>query len=155
MNQAGRRSLAFEPPRSRLFPLARPKPSECLPSLPRAPRTSIVRGLLGRLLAPDADSEIQMDVVIGDKAVLEVASKARVGGGVNALRDRSAQHRLGVGGLDDVQRRPSTMAAGKTFYVRAERTLVVFSDSSAHGERDKGSGQGGPFARQPVVDAPV
>jgi hypothetical protein len=47
------------------------------------------------------------------------------------------------------------MAAGKTFYVRAEGTLVVFADGSAHGERDKGSGQGGPFARQPVVDAPV
>jgi hypothetical protein len=33
------------------------------------------------------------------------------------------------------------MTAGKTFYVRAERALVVFADSSAHGERDKGSGQ--------------
>ena len=119
------------------------------------PRTSMVRGLPVRLLVPDADSEIQVDVVIGDKAVLEVAGKARVGGGVNALRDRSAQHRLGVGGLDDVQWRPATMAAGKTFYVRAEGTLVVLADGSAHGEGDKGSGQGGPFTRQSVIDAPV
>ena len=71
----------------------------------------MVRGLRGRLLAPDADGEIQMDVVIGDKAVLEVARQARAGGGVSALLNRSAQHRLGIGGLDDVQRRPPTMAS--------------------------------------------
>ncbi len=118
------------------------------------PRTNMVRGFLGRLLAPDADGEIQMDVIIGNKAVLEVARKAGVGGGVNALRDCSAQHRLSVSGIHDVKRRPPTMAAGKTFYVCAEGTLVVFSDGSAHGERDKGSGQGGPFTRQPVIDAP-
>jgi len=105
------------------------------------PRTSVVRGLRGRLLASDADGEIQINIVISDKAILEVAGEARVRSGVNALSDRSSQQRLGVGGFDDIQRRPPAMTAGKTFYVRAERALVVVADSSAHGERDKGSGQ--------------
>jgi hypothetical protein len=121
----------------------------------KKPRTSMVRGLRGRRLAPDADGEIQMDVVIGDKAVLEVARKALAGGGMNALLDRSAQQRLGIGGLDDVQRRPPPVAAGKAFYVRAEGALVVFADAGAHGEWNEGSGQGGPFTRQPFVDAPA
>ena len=49
------------------------------------PRTSVVRGLRGRLLASDADGEIQIDIVISDKAILEVAGEARVRSGVNAL----------------------------------------------------------------------
>lgn len=43
---------------------------------------------LARLLPLDADFEIQVDVFVPDKAVLEVPGKARVAGGVNAFRDR-------------------------------------------------------------------
>jgi hypothetical protein len=88
-----------------------------------------------------------MDVFVRDKAVLEVPGKARVAGGVDAFRNRPPQQSLSVGGLDDVKRGPTTMAGGETFYVCAERWLVAFADSSAHSERDKGNGQGGPFTR--------
>ena len=106
----------------------------------------MVRGSCWRLLAPDADGDVQMDVVIGNKAVLEVAGKARVSGSVNTLRDRSVQQCLAIGGLDDIQRRPSTTSGCHAFYVRAECALMVFAGGGAHGEGDKGSGQGGPFA---------
>jgi hypothetical protein len=39
----------------------------------------------------DADDEIQVDVFLGDKALLEVDCKARVGSGVNALRNRTPE----------------------------------------------------------------
>src|SRR6478735_3711545 len=101
-----------------------------------------------------------MDVIIGGKTVLEVAGQALVGGGVNALRDRSAQQRLSVRGLDDVQRRPATIAAGQTFYVRAEGALMVFANGSANAEWDKGSGQRKSFheaagRRRPGIDKPT
>jgi hypothetical protein len=101
---------------------------------------------LARLLPLEADCEIQVDVFVRDKAVTKVPGKARVAGGVNAFRDRPPQQSVSVGGLDDVQWHPTTMARGETFYVRAEGGLVTFADRSAHGERDKGNGQGGPFA---------
>jgi hypothetical protein len=111
------------------------------------PRTYIVRGLRWRRLLPlDADCEIQVDVFVRDKAVPKVPGKARVAGGVNAFRDRPPQQSVSVGGLDDVQRHPTTMAGGETFYVRAEGALVILADRSAHSERDKGNGQGNPFA---------
>lgn len=51
----------------------------------------------GFQLPLDADDKVQVDVLIGDEPVLEVAGKTRVGGGVIALRDRSAEKCLGVG----------------------------------------------------------
>lgn len=38
---------------------------------------------LARLLRVDANCEIEVDAFVGDKAVLEVAGKARVAGGVS------------------------------------------------------------------------
>ena len=85
----------------------------------------------------DADDEIQMDVLIGHKAVLEVAGKTRVAGGVIALRDRSPQKCLGVGRPDHVQRRPTAVAGGEAFYVGTEGARKVVADCGAHGERDE------------------
>lgn len=110
------------------------------------------RGLSGRLLSLDADSEIQVNVIVANKTALEVAGQARVSGGVNAMSDRSAQQSLRVGRLDHVQRSPGPMAGGEAFYVHAKGALVVFADSGAYGERDKSSRQG-VLSRQPVVDA--
>ena len=63
----------------------------------------------------DADGEIQIDALVGDKAVLKVQGKTRVGDGVIALRNRSPEESRGVGGLDDVQRRPTAVAGGEAF----------------------------------------
>jgi hypothetical protein len=46
-------------------------------------------GLSRTPLVLDADDEIQVDAFLGEKAVLEVACKARVGGSMNALRNRT------------------------------------------------------------------
>jgi hypothetical protein len=96
-----------------------------------------------------------MNVFVRDKAVLKVPGKARVAGGVNALRNRPPQQSLSVGGLDDVKRGPTTMAGGEPFYVCAEGGPVAFADSSAHSERDKAMGKEVLSRGRPVVDAPV
>lgn len=117
------------------------------------PRTLHDPGLRKILLPLDADGEIQVDVRVGCKAVLEVARKTRIGGCVYALRDRSAEESLGAGGLKHVQRRPTTVGGSEAFKVGAEGAPVVVADRGAHGERDEGSRQRCPFTRQPVVGA--
>jgi len=58
---------------------------------------------LARLLRVDANCEVEVDAFVGDKAVLEVAGKARVAGGVSTFRDCPPQQCMRVGGLEDVK----------------------------------------------------
>jgi hypothetical protein len=89
----------------------------------------------------DADDEIQVNAFLGEKAVLEVACKARVGGSMNALWNRTPEESRGVCRFDDVHRHPATVADGEAFQVGAEGVDVVLADCGAHGEWDEGGGQ--------------
>ena len=65
-----------------------------------------------------------MDVNSGE-TVLEEACKARISGGVCALRDSTTENSLGIRGPEHVKGRPVPVSGAQPFNVSAEGAAVV------------------------------